>query len=197
MIEGFIVPKVTFRIRTGDEVETDGGCAIGGEWHNATTDSYFKDKRVVIFSLPGAFTPTCSSQQLPGFEKEYNSIKDMGIDEIYCISVNDSYVMNAWADRMNIQNVKMIPDGSGNFTRFMGMLIGKNHLGFGNRSWRYMAVVNDGAVEKWWQEPGINNEGTDDDPYVESTPDNMIDYLKEAHETGSYGDYSGIEHNKA
>ena len=197
MIEGFKVPKVTFRIRTGDEVETDGGCAIGGEWHNATTDSYFKGKRVVIFSLPGAFTPTCSSQQLPGFEKEYNSIKDMGIDEIYCISVNDSYVMNAWADRMNIQNVKMIPDGSGNFTRFMGMLIGKNHLGFGNRSWRYMAVVNDGEVEKWWQEPGINNEGTDDDPYVESTPDNMIDYLKEAHETGSYGDYSGIEHNKA
>ena len=197
MIEGFKVPKVTFRIRTGDEVETDGGCAIGGEWHNATTDSYFKNKRVVIFSLPGAFTPTCSSQQLPGFEKEYNSIKDMGIDEIYCISVNDSYVMNAWADRMDIQNVKMIPDGSGNFTRFMGMLIGKNHLGFGNRSWRYMAVVNDGAVEKWWQEPGINNEGTDDDPYVESTPDNMIDYLKVAHETGSYGDYSGIDHNKA
>ena len=197
MIEGFKVPKVTFRIRTGDEVETDGGCAIGGEWHNATTDSYFKNKRVVIFSLPGAFTPTCSSQQLPGFEKEYNSIKDMGIDEIYCISVNDSYVMNAWADRMDIKNVKMIPDGSGNFTRFMGMLIGKNHLGFGNRSWRYMAVVNDGAVEKWWQEPGINNEGTDDDPYVESTPDNMIGYLKEAHETGSYGDYSGIDHNKA
>ena len=77
MIEGFKIPKVTFRIRTGDEVETDGGCAIGGEWHNATTDSYFKNKRVVIFSLPGAFTPTCSSQQLPGFEKEYNSIKDM------------------------------------------------------------------------------------------------------------------------
>ena len=141
-------------------------------------NSYFKNKRVVIFSLPGAFTPTCSSQQLPGFEKEYNSIKDMGIDEIYCVSVNDSFVMNAWADRMQIQNVKMIPDGSGNFTRFMGMLIGKNHLGFGNRSWRYMAVVKDGVVEKWWQEPGINNEGTDDDPYVESTPENMVKYLK-------------------
>ena len=77
MIEGFKIPKVTFRIRTGDEVETDGGCAIGGEWHNATTDSYFKGKRVVIFSLPGAFTPTCSSQQLPGFEKEYANIKGL------------------------------------------------------------------------------------------------------------------------
>jgi peroxiredoxin len=195
MIEGFKIPKVTFRVRTGDAVETDGGCAIGGEWHNATTDSYFKDKRVVIFSLPGAFTPTCSSQQLPGFEKEYNHIKGMGVNEIYCVSVNDSFVMNAWADRMNIKNVKMIPDGSGNFTRFMGMLIGKNHLGFGNRSWRYMAVINDGVVEKWWQEPGINNEGIDDDPYIESTPDNMIEYLDQEFKTGNYGDYSGIVHS--
>tara|TARA_B100001063_G_C16253480_1_gene306464 strand:- start:162 stop:479 length:318 start_codon:yes stop_codon:yes gene_type:complete len=103
--------------------------------------------------------------------------------------------MNAWADRMNIKNVKMIPDGSGNFTRFMGMLIGKNHLGFGNRSWRYMAVVNDGVVEKWWQEPGINNEGIDDDPYIESTPDNMIEYLDQEFKTGNYGDYSGIVHS--
>ena len=182
-------------MRTGDAVETDDGCAIGGEWHNATTDSYFKDKRVVIFSLPGAFTPTCSSQQLPGFEKEYINIKGMGVNEIYCVSVNDSFVMNAWADRMNIKNVKMIPDGSGNFTRFMGMLIGKNHLGFGNRSWRYMAVINDGVVEKWWQEPGINNEGIDDDPYIESTPDNMIEYLDQEFKTGNYGDYSGIVHS--
>ena len=120
----------------------------------------------------------------------------MGIDEIYCVSVNDSFVMNAWASHMKIQNVKMIPDGSGNFTRFMGMLIGKNHLGFGNRSWRYMAVVNDGVVERWWQEPGINNEGTDDDPYIASTPENMINYLKEEYAMGNYGDYSGIDHNK-
>ena len=107
------IPKVTFRTREGDEVETDGGCAIGGQWVNKTTDDYFKGKRVVIFSLPGAFTPTCSSQQLPGFEEKYNDIKSKGIDEVYCISVNDSYVMNAWANHMAIKNVKMIPDGSG------------------------------------------------------------------------------------
>ena len=94
------IPKVTFRTREGDEVETDGGCAIGGQWVNKTTDDYFKGKRVVIFSLPGAFTPTCSSQQLPGFEEKYNEIREKGIDEIYCISVNDSYVMNAWAEHM-------------------------------------------------------------------------------------------------
>ena len=102
----------------------------------------------------------------------------MDVDEIYCVSVNDSFVMNAWALHMKIKNVKMIPDGSGNFTRFMGMLIGKNHLGFGLRSWRYMCVINNNTIEKWWQEPGINNEGTDDDPYVESTPENMISYLE-------------------
>ncbi len=96
MGEGFKIPLVTFRVRTGDEVETDGGCAIGGQWLNKTTDDYFKGKRVVLFSLPGAFTPTCSSQQLPGFEEEYAQIKLLGIDEVYCVSVNDSYVMNAW-----------------------------------------------------------------------------------------------------
>ena len=85
MREGMLIPKVTFRTREGDEVETDGGCAIGGQWINKTTDDYFKGKRVVLFSLPGAFTPTCSSQQLPGFEKEYENIKNMGVDEIYCI----------------------------------------------------------------------------------------------------------------
>ena len=178
MNEGFKIPSVTFRVRTGDEVETDGGCAIGGQWLNETTDDYFKNKRVVLFSLPGAFTPTCSSQQLPSFEEQYDTIKKFAVDEVYCISVNDSFVMNAWADHMGIEKVKMIPDGSGNFTRFMGMLIGKNHLGFGNRSWRYMAVIDNGVVEKWWQEPGINNEGLDDDPYVESTPKNVVDYLR-------------------
>tara|TARA_Y100000768_G_scaffold127512_1_gene94595 strand:- start:847 stop:1392 length:546 start_codon:yes stop_codon:yes gene_type:complete len=180
MIKGMKIPKVTFRTRIGDQVETDGGCAIGGQWLNKTTDDYFKGKRVVLFSLPGAFTPTCSSQQLPGFEENYETIKKFSVDEVYCVSVNDSYVMNAWADHMGIKNVKMIPDGSGNLTRFMGMLIGKNHLGFGMRSWRYMAVINDGVVEKWFQEPGINNEGTDDDPYVESTPEKMLDYLRDS-----------------
>ena len=136
-----------------------------------------RGKKVVLFSLPGAFTPTCSSQQLPGFEKNADELKKLGIDEIYCCSVNDSYVMNAWAKKMNISNVKVIPDGSGLFTKYMGMLISKDHDGFGQRSWRYMAIINDGIVEKWWQEPGINNSGSDDDPYIETTPENTIKYL--------------------
>ena len=178
MINGLKIPKVTFRVRQGDEQpEAEVGCPIGGEWVSKTTDDYFKGKRVVLFSLPGAFTPTCSSKQLPGFESNYETIKSKGIDEVYCISVNDSFVMNAWAEKMQIKNVKMIPDGSGNFTRFMGMLVGKNHLGFGMRSWRYMAIIKDGIVEQWWQEPGINNDGEDDDPYGETSPKNLIETL--------------------
>ena len=175
MIEGFKAPCVVFRTRVRDE-------SIGGpnpfRWQDVTSDELLKGKRVAVFSLPGAFTPTCTSNQLPGFENNYDSIKGMNVDEVYCCSVNDTFVMNAWAEVLGIKNVKVIPDGSGNFTRYMGMLIGKNHRGFGNRSWRYMAVINDGVVEKWWQEPGINNDGQDDDPYEQTTPERMIAYLE-------------------
>ena len=123
MIEGFKIPQVTFRIRVGDTSDNEVACAIGGKWTSKTTDDFFKNKRVILFSLPGAFTPTCSSQQLPGFENNAYELKKLGIDEIYCCSVNDSYVMNAWAKKMNISNVKVIPDGSGLFTKYMGMLI--------------------------------------------------------------------------
>tara|TARA_Y100000766_G_scaffold255746_1_gene242048 strand:- start:100 stop:645 length:546 start_codon:yes stop_codon:yes gene_type:complete len=177
MIKGFKIPKVIFRVREGDTSNEEEICAIGGKWIDKSSEDYFKGKRVILFSLPGAFTPTCSSQQLPGFEKNASKLKDLGIDEIYCCSVNDSYVMNAWAKKMNISNVKVLPDGSGLFTKYMGMLISKDHDGFGQRSWRYMAIINDGVVEKWWQEPGINNSGSDDDPYVETTPENTITYL--------------------
>lgn len=194
-MKGFKIPHVTFRIREGD-ITPDGGCAFEeGCWTDKTTHDFFGGKRVVLFSLPGAFTPTCTSKQLPGFEHNADKIKSMGIDEIYCCSVNDSFVMNAWADSLKLKNVKVIPDGSGNFTRFMGMLIGKNHLGFGNRSWRYMAVINDGVVEAWWQEPGINNDGTDDDPYVESTPENMMLYLEtqKTHKNSDINTMVGID----
>tara|TARA_B100001094_G_C17919852_1_gene665405 strand:+ start:131 stop:670 length:540 start_codon:yes stop_codon:yes gene_type:complete len=177
MIKNFKIPNVVFKIREDDISETEGVCAIGGRWVDKSTENFFKGKRVVLFSLPGAFTPTCSSQQLPGFVNNYDAIIKLGIDEIYCCSVNDSYVMNEWAKKMNISNIKLIPDGSGIFTKYMGMLIAKDHNGFGQRSWRYMAVIKDGVVEKWWQEPGINNTGSDEDPYIETTPKNCIDYL--------------------
>ena len=182
MKSGFKINKIKFRIREGDQATKLSECAIGGKWIDKTTDDFFKNKRVVLFSLPGAFTPTCSSQQLPGFEKNCSRFKKLGIDEIYCCSVNDSYTINAWSEKLNIKNVKFIPDGNGYFTKQMGMLISKDHLGFGYRSWRYMAVVTDGIVEKWWEEPGINNDGSDDDPYNETKPEKCLEYLASASE---------------
>ena len=176
---GLKIPKVIFKTRERDSSNSLNECSIGGKWVDKSTYDYFNNKRVVIFSLPGAFTPTCSSQQLPGFENNYLKLKGLGIDEVYCCSVNDSYTMNAWADKLKIQNIKLIPDGSGLFTKFMGMLVSKDHNGFGQRSWRYMAIINNGIIEKWWQEPGINNDGSDDDPYIETTPENCIKYLSE------------------
>ena len=134
MIKGFKIPKVIFRVREGDTSNDEEVCAIGGKWIDMSTDDFFKGKRVILFSLPGAFTPTCSSQQLPGFEKNADKLKDLGIENIYCCSVNDSYVMNAWAKKMNISNVKVIPDGSGLFTKYMGMLISKDHDGLGKEA---------------------------------------------------------------
>jgi peroxiredoxin len=145
-----------------------------------TTADYFAGKKVVLFSLPGAFTPTCSTYQLPGFENNAQDFYDKGIDEIYCISVNDSFVMNRWAATIRaegLQKVKVIPDGNGDFTKGMDMLINKEHLGFGYRSWRYAAIVDDGVVTHWFEEPGINNNGSDDDPYGETSPENVISVL--------------------
>jgi peroxiredoxin len=159
-----IVPSVTFKFRRD------------GEFVDVTTDDLFKGKRVVLFSLPGAFTPTCSTFQLPGFELDYQKFKEAGIDEIYCVSVNDGFVMNAWAKDQNIVNVKMIPDGNAEFTRLMGMEVTKLNLGFGFRSWRYAAVIDDGKVEWMVEEPGRCNDCTED-PYVNTTPEKVLEYV--------------------
>ena len=172
------LPKVTFKIREGD-IGEDGGCTFeGGRWIEKTTDDLFKGKKVVLFSLPGAFTPTCTSKQLPGFENNYNEFKKHFIDEIYCISVNDTFVMNAWAHNENLKNVKVIPDGSGQFTRQMGMLVNKDNKGFGYRSWRYAMIVNDGIIEKIFEEPG-KSDNFGEDPYGESSPENVLMWLEQ------------------
>jgi peroxiredoxin len=168
------VPFVTFRTRVRDD-SIEGPNPF--KWEDKTTDDYFKGKKVVLFSLPGAFTPTCSTFQLPDFEKLYSEFQEKGIDEIYCISVNDAFVMNAWGKSQGVENVKLIPDGSGEFTRKMGMLVNKDNLGFGMRSWRYGAVVDDGAVVGWFEEDGFeDNCGTD--PYGASSPQNILENIE-------------------
>ena len=164
----------TFKFRTGDTDEKGGCTFIGGSWVDKTTDDLFKDKKIVLFSLPGAFTPTCSGQQLPTYDELYDKFKAQGYDDVYCVSVNDAFVMNAWARDLGIKNVKMIPDGCGTFTSNMGMLVAKPKQGFGMRSWRYAAVINDGEVENWFEEPGFNNFSDDDDPYTVSAPEYVL-----------------------
>jgi len=173
------VPYTNFKTRTGDD-QAVGGCAlIGGEWKDLDTAEIFDGKKVVVFALPGAFTPTCSSQQLPGYEEKYDELKSLGVDDVYCLSVNDAFVMNAWARDQKIEKVKVLPDGSGVFTQGMGMLINKDHLGFGLRSWRYSMLVDNGKVVKVFEEPGKNNAGDNGDPFEVSDADTMINYLKE------------------
>ena len=167
----------TFKFRVGDSDEKGGCTFIGGEWKDVTSKELFAGKKIVMFSLPGAFTPTCSGQQLPSYDEMYNQFKDKGIDDVYCISVNDAFVMNAWARDLGIKNVKMIPDGDGMFTISMGMLVNKPKQGFGMRSWRYSALINDGVVEKFNEEPGINNFSSDDDPYEVSDPETMLNSI--------------------
>lgn len=164
------VPNVTFKTRVRDE-SVEGPNPY--RWQDVSSDDYFKGKRVVLFSLPGAFTPTCSTFQLPDFEKLYGDFEAAGIDAIYCMSVNDAFVMNAWGKSQGVEKVTLIPDGSGEFTRKMGMLVAKDNLGFGMRSWRYAAVINDGVVEMWFEEPGYSDQ-CDTDPYGESSPQTIL-----------------------
>ena len=164
LLENWTVPQVEFKVR------------VAGEWVHMLTDDYFKNKKVIVFSLPGAFTPTCSEHQLPGFQAHYKKFKELGIDEIYCISVNDSFVMNAWFDKQQITDIKGIPDGSGKFTRAMGMLVEKDDKGFGYRSWRYAMVVDNGVITNFFEAPGLKDNCTSD-PYGESSPENVLKCL--------------------
>ena len=169
------IPDVTLKTRVRDE-SVDGPNPF--RWQDRQTGEMFGKGRIVVFALPGAFTPTCSTEQCPAFERQYDELLAAGADEVYCLSVNDAFVMFQWGKNLGLNKVKLAPDGSGAFTRRMGMLINKDHLGFGQRSWRYAMVVDNGVVTGWFEEPGINDEGVDEDPYGESAPDKVLAWLQ-------------------
>ncbi|MBD2096167.1 glutathione peroxidase [Trichocoleus sp. FACHB-591] len=158
--EGQRVPDVTFRVRQNNQ------------WINITTDDLFAGKTVIVFSLPGAFTPTCSSTHLPGYNELAPAFKENGVDSILCLSVNDTFVMNEWAKDQDVGNITLIPDGNGEFTEGMGMLVDKTDLGFGKRSWRYSMLVKDGVIEKMFIEPEEPG-----DPFKVSDADTMLKYI--------------------
>jgi peroxiredoxin len=169
------IPAVIFKTRVRDE-------SLGGDnpfrWQDVSTDDLFKGKKVVILALPGAFTPTCSSTHLPGFEEKYQQIIDQGVDEVYCLSVNDAFTMFQWSKNLGLKNVKMLPDGNADFTRGMGMLVKKENLGFGDRSWRYSVLIEDNKVVKLFSEPG-KMDNCPDDPFTVSDADTMLNFLKQ------------------
>jgi len=165
-----VIPEVIFKTRVRDENSDEENPY---KWENKTTSDFFEGKKNILFSLPGAFTPTCSTFQLPDFEDLHDEFCKNGIQEIFCISVNDAFVMNKWGESQNINKVKLIPDGSGEFTRRMGMLVAKDNLGFGLRSWRYAAVIENKKIINWFEEPGISD-NYEDDPYGETSPQNIL-----------------------
>lgn len=174
MIEQWQVPSATFKTRVRDE-------SIGGDnpfrWQDVTTDDIFKNKRIVLFALPGAYTPTCTTAHLPGYEQHYDDFKTLGVDEVMCLSVNDAFVMYQWRKHLGAEHIFMLPDGNAEFTRKMGMLVDKSNLGFGMRSWRYSMVVQDKQIEKIFVEPGFADHCSTD-PFEISSADTMLKYLR-------------------
>ncbi|MBD0268298.1 MAG: peroxiredoxin [Cyanobacteria bacterium Co-bin8] len=177
------VPNVVFKTRVRDE-------SVGGpnpyRWQDLSTQDIFGGKRVVVFSLPGAFTPTCSSSHLPRYEELYEEIKAQGVDAVICLSVNDAFVMFQWGKQQGAKNVFLLPDGNADFTRKMGMLVDKANLGFGMRSWRYSMVVDNCKIEKMFVEADFDD-NCPTDPFEVSDADTMLTYLKEARKPAAVG----------
>ncbi|OAM51574.1 peroxiredoxin [Methylovorus sp. MM2] len=169
------VPDIIFKTRVRDET-VEGQNPF--RWQDVTTDDVFKGKKIVIVALPGAFTPTCSSTHLPGFDAKYDEFKAQGVDEIYCISVNDAFTMFQWGKHLGVQHVKMLPDGNGEFTRKMGMLVKKENLGFGDRSWRYSMLVDDKKIIKVFAEAG-KSDNHPEDPFEVSDVDTILNFIKQ------------------
>jgi|TARA_Y100000813_G_C24162540_1_gene352716 peroxiredoxin len=183
--ENFKLPSVVFKTRTRIESSEENPFV----WKDLTTDDYFKGKKCILFSLPGAFTPTCSSSHLPGYENLYDEFKKLGVDEIYCLSVNDAFVMRKWGldqgleedltpGSLGFKKVKLIPDGACKFTRDVGMsCTWEKERGFGERSWRYSALVLDGVIKKVFiEQPMVQDSGPD--PFEVSDAKTMLDYVK-------------------
>jgi len=158
--EGAQIPAVNFKVQENNQ------------WKDWSSKKLFENKKVILFSLPGAFTPTCSSTHLPRYNELASVFKDAGIDEIYCLSVNDTFVMNSWKADQMASNITFLPDGNGDFSDAMGMLVDKSDIGFGKRSWRYSMLINDGIIEKMFIEPEVPG-----DPFQVSDANTMLDYV--------------------
>ncbi len=173
ILEGTHIPAVVFKTRIHDESVKPNPY----RWQDVTSDEVFSGKKIVLFALPGAFTPTCSSFHLPGYEAHYDELKALGVDEVYCLAVNDAFVMWNWMNAEGISKVKYLPDGSAAFTNALQMNVKKDDLGYGERSWRYSMYVEDGVIKKAFIEQGMQD-NCPDDPFMVSDAETMLTYLK-------------------
>ncbi|MBT9546120.1 MAG: glutathione peroxidase [Candidatus Sericytochromatia bacterium] len=168
--EGQKVPQVVFKTRTPE-----------GNWLDVSTDDVFAGKTVVVFALPGAFTPTCSSTHVPGYNALAPVFRENGVDEIVCLSVNDAFVMDAWKKDQSAEQIRFLPDGNGEFSEALGLLVDKSAIGFGKRSWRYSMLVRDGVIEKMFLEPEKPG-----DPFEVSDADTMLNFINPEAKTPEY-----------
>jgi glutaredoxin-like protein len=167
--EGSAVPRVTFKVLRN------------GQLTSVSSDDVFKGRRVVLFALPGAYTPTCSTGHVPRFVELAPELRKHGVDDIVCLSVNDPFVMDAWQREQNATALTFLPDAEGTFSAEMGMLVDKSAAGLGQRSWRYSMLVNDGRIEKMFIEP----ENRGNDPFEVSDADTALAYLDPSRKLGS------------
>ena len=149
---------------------------VHGNFCPVSTEKIFGNKKSILLGVPGAFTPTCTNYHLPDFDQRFDELKELGIDQVLAVSVNDGWVLGAWARELELKNVQLLSDGNGEFTEKMNMLVSKKNIHFGWRSWRYTCFINDTKIEKSWVEKGFKN-NTMDDPFFESSIDNVIEYL--------------------
>jgi glutaredoxin/glutathione-dependent peroxiredoxin len=137
-------------IKTGDRVPSTNFVQMteGGP-QPVSSDTYFKGRRIALFSVPGAFTPTCSAKHLPGFVEQADALKAKGIDEIACTAVNDAFVMGAWGKSAGVEGkVAMLADGNGDFAKSVGLEMDGSKFGMGSRGQRFSMIVNDGVIEQ-------------------------------------------------
>jgi len=174
------VPSVVFKTRVPDSGgEQSNVCEDGAfSWLDRTSEEIFDGRNVVLFALPGAYTPTCSSTHLPGYDKQFEEFAALGVDEVICLAVNDAFVMNSWAKELGVSNITMLPDGNADFTRGMRMLVKKENLGFGERSWRYSMYVENGEIKQAFVEQDFMD-NCPDDPFEVSDAETILAYLRE------------------
>lgn len=171
--------RIQFACRVEDPDGEPSPCeVIATRWQAYTLADFAKNKKCIFFFVPGAFTPTCSTEQLPSFEKTYDEFIELGFDEVYCVTVNDAFVANAWAQSLGIKKVKMIPDGNTEFTSALNADVQKDNLGFASRAWRFaIATDEDMKITHKWVEPGMSD-NCKTDPYGVSDPENILYELR-------------------